>query len=520
MLLSLVRSQSQRTIIWIALGIVLLCNMTFFSKLFHYSMSEHNYFLAFSSPFILLLLCICVLNFLLLMTYKILFKTMLVFLIFSGALSGYFMDTFGTIIDTNMYTNAMQTDSAEVLDLLTPKLFLYLGCAALLSFWLLFKTPISFSSYGREVVQKAFVAVFSLALIAGLYMSISKSYSSFFRNHHELKMYLNPYYPIASFAKFAYAKIQPKPEFMAIATDATRTSSEKKKLVVFILGETARAQNFSLSGYEVQTNPLLSNRNDIVFLKNFASCGTATAVSVPCMFSKFGRTNWSEEKESYENVVDVLAKTGVRIIWRDNNSGGDKAIAKRMNDVVKYGGSGFDDVLLSDFQANLDKSYEDTFVVLHQEGSHGPTYFKRYPDSFKKFSPTCDTQELDKCSHEQIVNTYNNTILYTDYIINQTINLLKANEDKYETTLIYISDHGESLGENGVYLHGLPYMIAPEAQKHVPAIFYFGTKLKAERERLSLKASERFSHDNLFHTLLGRFAVNTTEYKPELDILR
>jgi lipid A ethanolaminephosphotransferase len=238
------------------------------------------------------------------------------------------------------------------------------------------------------------------------------------------------------------------------------------------------------------------------------------------MFSKFGRTNWSEEKESYENVVDVLAKTGVRIIWRDNNSGGDKAIAKRMNDVVKYGGSGFDDVLLSDFQANLDKSYEDTFVVLHQEGSHGPTYFKRYPDSFKKFSPTCDTQELDKCSHEQIVNTYNNTILYTDYIINQTINLLKANEDKYETTLIYISDHGESLGENGVYLHGLPYMIAPEAQKHVPAIFYFGTKLKAERERLSLKASERFSHDNLFHTLLGRFAVNTTEYKPELDILR
>ncbi len=446
---------------------------------------------------------------------------MLVFLIFSGALSGYFMDTFGTIIDTNMYTNAMQTDSAEVLDLLTPKLFLYLGCAALLSFWLLFKTPISFSSYGREVVQKAFVAVFSLALmIAGLYMSISKSYSSFFRNHHELKMYLNPYYPIASFAKFAYAKIQPKPEFMAIATDATRTNSEKKKLVVFILGETARAQNFSLSGYEVQTNPLLSNRNDIVFLKNFASCGTATAVSVPCMFSKFGRTNWSEEKESYENVVDVLAKTGVRIIWRDNNSGGDKAIAKRMNDVVKYGGSGFDDVLLSDFQANLDKSYEDTFVVLHQEGSHGPTYFKRYPDSFKKFSPTCDTQELDKCSHEQIVNTYNNTILYTDYIINQTINLLKANEDKYETTLIYISDHGESLGENGVYLHGLPYMIAPEAQKHVPAIFYFGTKLKAERERLSLKASERFSHDNLFHTLLGRFAVNTTEYKPELDILR
>jgi lipid A ethanolaminephosphotransferase len=185
---------------------------------------------------------------------------------------------------------------------------------------------------------------------------------------------------------------------------------------------------------------------------------------------------------------------------------------------VQYGGKSFDDVLLNDFQANLDKAYEDTFMVLHQEGSHGPTYFKRYPDAFKKFAPTCDTQELDKCSHEQIVNTYNNTILYTDYIINETINLLKANEDKYETTLIYVSDHGESLGENGVYLHGLPYMIAPEAQKHVPALFYFSDKQKTAH--LALKENERFSHDNLFHTLLGRFAITTIEYKPNLDILR
>lgn len=520
MLLSLFTSQSQRIIFLVALGIATLCNITFFSKLFHYALSEQNYFLALSAPFILTLILIGVLNILLLFTHKTLFKLTIALLMFTGALSGYFMDTFGTIIDANMYTNTMQTDSAEVLDLLTPKLFFYLGCASFIAFWVLFRARISFSSYTKELGQKAFVALVSLTLITGLYMNLSKSYSSFFRNHHELKMYLNPYYPIASFVKFAYAKIKPKPEFMAIAMDASRVSSEKKKLVVFILGETARTQNFSLSGYNVPTNPLLSKRNDIVFLNNFASCGTATAISVSCMFSKFGRNDWSEEKESYENVVDVLAKTGVRVIWRDNNSGGDKAVAKRISDVVKYGGKAFDDVLLNDFQTNIDKAYEDTFVVLHQEGSHGPTYFKRYPDAFKKFAPTCDTQELDKCSHEQIVNTYNNTILYTDYIIDKTINLLKANEDKYETTLIYISDHGESLGENGVYLHGLPYMIAPEAQKHVPALFYFSDKQKAAREHLALRASERFSHDNLFHTLLGRFAITTTEYKPNLDILR
>lgn len=513
-------SHSQRAIIALAFGIMAFYNITFFSKLFHFAVSEDNYLIALSAPFILMLMLVCLLNVLLLLTHKTLFKVIIVTLIFAGALGSYFIDTFGTIIDVNMYTNIMQTDSAEILDLFTTKLLIYLACASLLSFWVLFKARISFSHYAKEVTQKAAVALISFVMIAGLYMTLSKSYSSFFRNHSELKMYLNPAYPIASLTKFVYAKLKPKPTFMAIAMDASRQSSEKKKLVVFILGETARARNFGLNGYEVQTTPLLAKRDDIVNLPNFASCGTATAISVPCMFSKFGRAEWSDNKAYNENVVDVLSRTGVRIIWRDNNSGGDKEIAKRMSDVVQYGGHDFDSVLLQDFQANIDKKYEDTFIVLHQEGSHGPTYFKRYPDAFKKFAPTCDTQELDKCSHEQIVNTYNNTILYTDYIINEAINLLKANEDKYETTLVYFSDHGESLGENGVYLHGLPYMIAPEDQKHVPAIFYFGDKQGAKREALHVKANERFSQDNFFHTLLGLFAVKTSEYKPNLDILR
>ena len=516
--LKLLTSHSQRAILLLALGLTLFYNITFFSKLFHFALEEDNYFIALSAPFILTLIFTSVLNFVFLLTSKTLFKIIFIALIFIGALSSYFIDTFGTIIDPNMYTNMIQTDRAEILDLFTTKLLSYIACASLLSFWIFFKAPLFFASYPKEIAQKAVVALLALAMIAGMYMSFSKSYSAFFRNHHELKMYLNPYYPIASFAKFAYAKIKPKPTFMAIALDATRQSSEKKKLVVFILGETARARNFSLGGYDVPTNPLLSQRDDSVYLPSFASCGTATAISVPCMFSKFGRAGWSDEKAYNENVVDVLARTGVRIIWRDNNSGGDKEIAKRMSDVVQYGGKDFDSVLLQDFQHNIDKQYEDTLIVLHQEGSHGPTYFKRYPDSFKKFTPTCDTQELDKCSQEQIVNTYNNTILYTDYIVNETINLLKANEDKYDTTLIYFSDHGESLGENGVYLHGLPYMIAPEDQKHVPALFYFSDKTK--RDALHVKANGRFSQDNLFHTLLGLFDVKTAEYKPNLDLSR
>jgi lipid A ethanolaminephosphotransferase len=520
MLLTIAKSHSQRAIAMLALSIVLFFNVTFFAKLFSYAVNEKNYFLLISSPLILFLLLFCILNILFLLTHKMLFRALIVVLLFSSVLSSYFIDTFGTVLDQNMFINASQTDLREVLDLITPKLLIYLGLSSILSYWILFKAKLSFYSYPKEFLQKSLVIVASFILCVGVYMGVSKNYSSFFRNHHELKLYLNPYYPLASLGKFIYKEIKPKPTLKAIAADASRPSEARKKLVVFIVGETARAQNFALDGYDVPTDPLLAKRSDIVSFSNFYSCGTATAISVPCMFSKFGHDEWSSDKEYYENLVDVLAKTGVRVIWRDNNSGGDKKVAARIKDVKQYGGKSFDDVLLQDFQSNVDQAYQDTFIVLHQEGSHGPTYFKRYPDAFKRFTPTCDTQELDKCSYEQIVNTYNNTILYTDYIVNKTIDLLKANENKYDTSLIYVSDHGESLGENGIYLHGLPYMIAPDAQKHVPAVFYLGKAHAQALESLHVKKDERFSHDNLFHTILGLFDVKTKEYDAKRDMLR
>ncbi|AFL69432.1 phosphoethanolamine transferase [Sulfurospirillum barnesii] len=514
----LVHFKTQKIIFLLAIALSALFNFTFFSKLYTFALAEHNYIVALSAPFVLILLYIFAANVLLLFTHRLSFRIGVALLVFISALSSYFMDSFGTIIDKDMLINVLQTDSYEALSLITPKLILYSVLASVCAYWILFKVRIHFRAYTVEMVQKALVALVCFVLIGGVYMSVSKSYSSFFRNHKEMKMYLNPFFPIASFSKLLYAKLKPKPSFQAIATDAKRLSGEKKKLVVFIVGETARAKNFALGGYEAQTNPLLSKREDIVYLQNFSSCGTATAISLPCMFSKFERKAWDSDKEQYENLVDVLMKTGVRIIWRDNNSGKDKNIAKRINDVVHYQGKAFDEALLQDFQTTLAQNYEDTFVVLHQEGSHGPTYFQRYPEKFKTFTPTCDTQDLEKCSQEEIINTYNNTLVYTDYIIHQTLTLLKANEEQYETTLIYVSDHGESLGENGIYLHGLPYMIAPNEQKHVPALFYFSDKEK--EKALHVKRKEPFSHDYLFHTIVSLFNIKTSEYKPSLDLLR
>jgi len=162
----------------------------------------------------------------------------------------------------------------------------------------------------------------------------------------------------------------------------------------------------------------------------------------------------------------------------------------------------------------------DILIVLHQMGNHGPAYYKRYPPAFEKFKPACKESDLSRCSREEIVNAYDNAILYTDHFLAKAIELLKKNDSRFETALFYVSDHGESLGENGIYLHGMPKSIAPEAQLHVPAVMWFGRNFHAVTpSALREKSKMRFSHDNVFHTILGFFEIESETYRPLKDIL-
>jgi len=510
---------SQKVIFLLSFFFVLFANYTFFSKVFYFTHLEGNLLVASTVPFVLFWIFVCILNLLLVVTYKYSFKGILILLVVISAVSSYFMNTFGTIIDKDMITNAIQTDTMEVLDLITLKFLLYLFGLGLIPIYWIYQQKIEYKKYSIEILNKLLFIAISLVIISLSYLVLSKNYSSFFRNHGEVRYYTTPTYPVYSLWRFFQVHFTTKKTITPIGLDASHITQAKKRLVVFVVGETARAENFSLNGYQTKTNPYLESQENIISFSNFYSCGTATAISVPCMFSKFGREEYSDEKQYYENIVDIVNRVGVKVLWRDNNSGGSKGVADRLQDVQYFGGDLFDEVMLKDLQKNIDSSYKDTFVVLHQEGSHGPTYFKRYPDNFKKFTPTCDTQDLEKCTQEQIVNTYNNTIAYSDFFLSETVKLLEKNEEKYETLMVYVSDHGESLGENGIYLHGLPYMLAPDSQKHVPAIFWFGKDFQKEKMELATQKDAPFSHDNLFHTILGAFHIQTNEYKAELDLL-
>jgi lipid A ethanolaminephosphotransferase len=310
------------------------------------------------------------------------------------------------------------------------------------------------------------------------------------------------------------------------ATDTSRP----KKLMIMVVGEAARADRFSLNGYERDTNPLLK-REDILDFSNMHSCGTSTAVSVPCMFSVYNQSDYSYSKGlSTENVLDVLEHTQkVEVLWRDNNSDS-KGVALRVpfedyksaSNNTMCEGECRDEGMLTGLDTFIrDHGDKDLLIVLHQMGNHGPAYYKRYPKSFEKFTPVCETNQLEECTQEEIGNAYDNAILYTDYFLSKVIAFLKPYDASYETSMIYMSDHGESLGEHGLYLHGLPYFMAPDTQTNVAALMWFGEKT---RSRLDIKQlhdnmDKTYSHDNLFHTLLGIFDVNTQVYNKEMDIL-
>ncbi|MEQ1599623.1 MAG: phosphoethanolamine--lipid A transferase, partial [Methylotenera sp.] len=356
-------------------------------------------------------------------------------------------------------------------------------------------------------------------------------YFSFWREHKITRFYANPTYTVYSVIKYVTQQIsiaKPVP-LKQIAQDAVMVgpSTKRTELMIMVVGETARADRFSLNGYHRETNPLLA-KQDVVSLSNVSSCGTSTGVSVPCMFSSLGRKGYDKKTAlNQENALDVLFDHGVEILWRDNNSDS-KGVATRM----KY--EDFKSPTLNPacegecrdigMLSGLDKYIaarkgKDILIVLHQMGNHGPEYYRRYPKEFEKFKPMCMTGELSDCSKEEIDNSYDNAILYTDYFLSEVINLLKKYDSSHATAMLYVSDHGESLGEHGFYLHAAPYMVAPKEQTHVPAIVWMGKNFDYKMSQLTPFKDYALSHDDVFCSLLVTFEINAKMCEAKKDIL-
>lgn len=442
----------------------------------------------------------------------------------------YFMNVYNAAIDRVMLLNVFETDMGETKALIiSMSLLTSFFLMGILPSYLIYKIKIVPSTFKAEFLKKLLIIIGAIVIAATIIGSGYKETAQFLRNNKSVKYYLIPVNYVGAAISVAKIKMRAQPkELVKIGEDATTVpywkDNGKKNLVIFVVGETARAANFSLNGYTKKTNePLEKFQNNLLSYKDVKSCGTSTAISLPCMFSKDGRGDFDKSESYYtENLLDVVQRAGYKVWWRGNVTGC-KGLCNRVeSEILCNNDSCFDDVLLKGFKEKLQQNPQNTFVILHQLGSHGPTYYKRYPDEAKKFQPTCNTERLDKCSREEIMNVYDNTLYYTSENLAETIKSLQALSDKYNPILIYVSDHGESLGENNIYLHAAPYAIAPDEQVQVPFLLWLpegsAQKFNIDKKCLTKRLNQEYSHDNLFHSFLGLMGIKTNLYKPELDM--
>ena len=462
-------------------------------------------------------------------------KPLLTILLMVSAGAGYYMDRYAVYFDRAMLRNVLATNYKEASELLGWDLVAYLLVFGVFPSILVWWPQLKRRSLGRALAVRLLWVAMALGVGVGSLMLVFPDFASLMRNHKEVRHLLTPGNVVSALAGNAWGRAKrPSQPKLPVGADAKLGAGwvgrTRPALFVLVVGETARAQNFSLNGYHRDTNPELSRRGVINF-PHAQACGTSTEVSLPCMFSSFGRRNYDEEKIlTHESLLHVLARAGFQVQWRDNQSGckgvcdGLREVRLDHADVPALCAEGqcLDEILVRGMDGVARDSQGNLFVVMHQLGSHGPAYFKRYPAAFKRFTPACESEDLRSCSQAEIVNAYDNSLLYTDFVLGRVIDFLDRAQATHDTAMIYVSDHGESLGEGGLYLHGMPHAIAPDVQKNVPFLMWlspafqrsFGVSPGCMRGR----ADQPASHDNLFHSLLGVLDVETAAYDSRLDL--
>ena len=471
--------------------------------------------------------------------WRPLVKPAIAFSLVAAALGAHFMGTYGVVIDSTMMTNVLQTDPREVRDLLGLHLLGSLLVLGVLPAWLLWRLPLQRLTWPAQAGRNVLGALAALVLVVGLGFAFFADLSSTMRNHRSMRYLINPvnsYYALADIAVRTTA--QPAGPPAVVGADARvlpRDAGALPPLLLLVVGETARADHFSLNGYPRPTNPELAALPGVVSFRNVTSCGTNTAASLPCMFSHLGREAFADRKRAHENLLDVVQRAGMAVLWLDNQSGC-KGLCERVPSAqASTAAAGapalpaglcasdecLDGALLHGLDARLaalpaEARARGVLIVLHQMGSHGPAYSRRSPPDRKPFVPECTDTALQRCDRAALVNAYDNSIAYTDHVLAGAVAWLQRQSPHHTPALLYVSDHGESLGENNLYLHGLPYAVAPAEQKHVPMVLWQGGAAAApaclERQR-----ERALSHDNLFHSTLGLLGVRAAEYQPALD---
>lgn len=488
---------------------------------------------------LLLVLLVALLHFVLLwpLTPGRLAKPVLAGVALVAALASHFVQSLGTVLDPAMLRNALHTEWAEARELLGLSLWLHIG-VLLLPAWLLIAQVQLPQAAPRARWRALGRWLLALGLLIGLLLANFQPLASLMRNHKPLRYQILPAAPLWSLprsllAEGQQAAQQREPIGLDARPGPSWARAARPRLLVLVIGETARAANWGRrqlpDGSWRDTTPQLREQTDLLQWPMASSCGTDTETSVPCLFAPVGRRDYDEARiRRQQSLLHVLDHAGVRVHWVDNQSGC-KGVCDGLpsTQLQCVGGRCLDDALLASLPAALQQARSQggtQLLVLHMLGNHGPAYHRRVPEGFAPYQPVCASDDLGRCEREAIVNAYDNAIRHSDALLASLWGALRGASEQVDTALIYLSDHGESLGEAGLYLHGLPYAIAPREQTEVPLLMGIAPAWAAARGwqpdcLRRLPQQQAASHEHLFHTVLGLLDVRSAVYAPDWDLL-
>lgn len=295
-------------------------------------------------------------------------------------------------------------------------------------------------------------------------------------------------------------------------------------VVVFVIGESLRNDHLQINGYERETTPYLMEEDNLVSLTDIYGAECFTHTSVPQIMTRADSAN-PQRAYDEQSFVTIFKDAGFRTTWIANQESV-STYAYFMNEcdtLIYVNGDKsvytFDKWLDEDILPHLENELKDDnptqLHILHSIGSHW-WYNSHYTDEFERYTPVIKSRVVSSNTQEEMINSYDNTILYTDYFIKETIALIR---DK-KSVLIFLSDHGESLGEDGYYLHG-----ADRPELHYPAAFVWYSDKYAQSfpdmiENLKDNSDKKYRSDYLFHSIIDAADITTEYIEPQLSIFR
>ena len=461
---------------------------------------------------------------------KIVFRTATLLLNLLGGLSLTAALLYGVIMTPDMIRNFLATDTHEALGYFSLRTVLLYLIVTLPPVLLLVKIE-----RRDRLWVPALCSVAALLISAGTVFLGMQGFSSAMRNDKSLRYQIAPVNIVYSTATTLLTDKNPDAEIRRIVVDERPTLEvvpDGKSLLVVVIGETTRTANWQPAGYARETAPRLTADKEVLHLPRVLACGTSTDVSLPCMLSRVGRRDYDRERiVSEESLPALLQRAGVSVSWIENQSGCKGTCAgvptRKPEPVEALCPSGvcFDEIFAKEVRREVDnlQTGRPAVVFLHMMGSHGPAYWSRSPESDKAFRPECQDADLGSCSKEEIAAAYDNSVRHTDRALAEVLAELRtAAQAGVATGLVYVSDHGESLGENGLFLHGAPYWMAPAEQIEVPGVLWLSDNYRRtfgiDYERLVQKARGDVRHDHLYHTVLGLLKVRSSAYDRTWDL--